>query len=129
MTNRSQMLHNKNYSVSNHLNFRLDYSVPTPDWFHRDWKSFCSNDSKHLLKRYLFLLGNKSKTTINLSSTFRQKIHTVFTRINAAAFNSFLTIQLRRLFEGGVYSGGGVYFKTLYSFNKVKYRNSNRSIS
>ena len=30
--------------------------------------------------------------------------HTVFTRIDAAAFISFFAIQLRRLFEGGVYS-------------------------
>ena len=40
---------------------------------------------------------------------------TVFTRIDAAAFISFFAIQLRRLFEGGVYSGAAFIQKSLYS--------------
>ena len=41
--------------------------------------------------------------------------YTVFTRIDAAAFISFFAIQLRRLFEGGVYSGAAFIPKSLYS--------------
>ena len=37
------------------------------------------------------------------------------TRIDAAAFISFFAIQLRRLFEGGVYSGAAFIQKSLYS--------------
>ena len=40
---------------------------------------------------------------------------TVFTRTEAAAFISFFAIQLRRLFEGGVYSGAAFIQKSLYS--------------
>ena len=39
----------------------------------------------------------------------------VFTRIDAAAFISFFAIQLRRLFEGGVYSVAAFIQKSLYS--------------
>ena len=41
--------------------------------------------------------------------------YTVFTRIDAAALISFFTIQLRRLFQGGVYSGAAFTQKPLYS--------------
>ena len=37
----------------------------------------------------------------------------VFTRIDAAAFISFFAIQLRRLFEDGVYSGAAFIQKSL----------------
>ena len=48
--------------------------------------------------------------------------NTVFTRIDAAALISFFTIQLRRLFEGGVYSGAAFIQKPLYSvLNTVLY--------
>ena len=40
---------------------------------------------------------------------------TVFTRIDAAACISFFAIQLRRLLEGGVYSGAAFIQKSHYS--------------
>ena len=65
---------------------------------------------------------------------FLHLTHTVFTRIDAAAFISFFAIQLRRLFEGGVYSGAAFIQKSLYSvLNIVLHRvtsllgNSNKS--
>ena len=39
----------------------------------------------------------------------------MFTRIDTAAFISFFAIQLRRLCEGGVYSGAACIQKSLYS--------------
>ena len=45
-----------------------------------------------------------------------------FARIDAAALISFFMIQLRRLFEGGVYSGAAFIPKPLYSvLNTVLY--------
>ena len=39
-----------------------------------------------------------------LSKSIKQNTYTVFTRTNAAAFITFFAPQVRRLFEGGVYS-------------------------
>ena len=50
---------------------------------------------------------------VNYSS--EENLVTVFTRTDAAAFISFFAIQLRRLFEGGVYSGAAFIQKSLYS--------------
>ena len=44
--------------------------------------------------------------------------HTVFTRIDAAAFISFFAIHLRRLFEGGVYSGAAFIERELNTRGK-----------
>ena len=56
------------------------------------------------------LLGFAACRDSNLSC-----LHTVFTWIDAAAFISFFAIRLRRLFEGGVYSGAAFIQKSLYS--------------
>jgi len=69
------------------------------------------------LANAMLILASRERTTINIkfqpSLTFM--IVTVFTRIDAAAFISFFAIQLRGLFEGGVYSGAAFIQKSLYS--------------
>ena len=47
-------------------------------------------------------------------------IHTVFTRISAAALIKFFALQLRRLIEGGAYFKIG-HYKEIFSYNLTVY--------
>ena len=58
-------------------------------------------------------ISEKKKQLTDQNTPSRR--NTVVTPIDAAAFISFFAIQLRRLFEGGVYSGAAFIQKSLYS--------------
>jgi len=56
--------------------------------------------SLYVFSSGLYLTRDKVTTVLR---TLLQRLNTVFTRLNAAAFIKFLAFPVRRLFEGGVY--------------------------
>ena len=60
-------------------------------------------------------ISEKKKQLTDQNTPCNSRRNTVVTPIDAAAFISFFAIQLRRLFEGGVYSGAAFIQKSLYS--------------
>ena len=87
----------------------------------------CMNTSSNVLETFklMRIVGrdmffNQLCIMVSRKVTIRKFkiLYTVFTRIDGAAFISFFAIQLRRLFEGGVF-----YSKiTLFSKVIAKYR-------
>ena len=72
----------------------------------------CHTSDTHAIIKNISSQGMSSKTSKDIYKKnprcfavgmFSDLLHTVFTRLNAAAFIKFLAFPMRRLFEGGVY--------------------------